>query len=206
LPEKLSEALQRIANRKGVALWPLTITADASLVLELINRRHAPEIFRLVDKNRDYLGRWLPWVAENTDHSHTASFVRRAEEGARKNTEVHYVIRYNQQLVGILGFAKIDRTSQVGMLGFWLGQEWQGLGFMTRACKELIREAFVGQHLLFVEIRCGIENKRSRAIPERLRFQLVGVSKDAEIVQSKSIDHAVYSVSRDAFLCSFQDS
>jgi hypothetical protein len=43
-----------------------------------------------------------------------------------------------------------------------------------------------------VEIRAGVLNTRSRAIPERLGFREDGVLPSAERIGTRVIDHAVY--------------
>ena len=178
-------------------MWPAKISVEPSFVLEKLNRRHAVELFDLVDENRRYLGRWLPWAGQTTVTFDTESFIREAEMGARKNTEVHYAIRYKDEIVGVVGLAKIDATTKIGVMGFWLSERWQGFGLMTKACRRLIREAFLRHHLHKIEIKCGVENAKSRGVAERLSFHLDRVAKAAEIIGDVLIDHVVYSLSAD---------
>jgi ribosomal-protein-serine acetyltransferase len=34
--------------------------------LRILELQHADEMFNLVDKNREYLSKWLPWVNNST--------------------------------------------------------------------------------------------------------------------------------------------
>jgi ribosomal-protein-serine acetyltransferase len=65
---------------------------------------------------------------------------------------------------------------------------------MTAACRAVVRHAFAEMHLQRVVIRCAVENRRSRAIPERLGFKLEGVEREAEWLYDHFVDLAVYSL------------
>ena len=79
-------------------------------------------------------------------------------------------------------------------LGYWLGEEFQGRGLVTAACRRLVAHSFDVLRLHRVEIRCAVENHRSRAIPERLGFRLEGRFREAEWLYDHWVDHAVYAL------------
>ena len=56
----------------------------------------------------------------------------------------------------------------------------------------MLDHAFGPWDLARVEIRAGVANRRSRAIPERLGFREEGVLRAAERIGTRVIDHAVY--------------
>ena len=63
---------------------------------------------------------------------------------------------------------------------------------MTAAVSALVRYGFYTLKLNRVEIRAGIRNRRSRAIPERLGFRHEGTLRQAERLADRHVDHAVY--------------
>ena len=65
---------------------------------------------------------------------------------------------------------------------------------MTAAVCALLDHAFGTLRLSRVEIRAGVENRRSRAIPERLGFSEEGVLRSAERIGSRVIDHVIYAM------------
>ncbi|MFP3338955.1 GNAT family protein, partial [Micrococcus sp. SIMBA_131] len=78
-------------------------------------------------------------------------------------------------------------------IGYWLAENFQGNGIMTAAVKGIIDQAFHEYGLNRVEIQCGIENKKSRAIPERIGFKQEGVVRDAEYLYGHFHDTILYS-------------
>ena len=63
---------------------------------------------------------------------------------------------------------------------------------MTEACRIYTCHAFATWNLNRVEIRCAVENRRSRAIPERLGFQSEGTIREAEWLYDHFVDHVIY--------------
>jgi ribosomal-protein-serine acetyltransferase len=45
-----------------------------------------------------------------------------------------------------------------------------------------------------VEVRAAVENRRSRAIPERLGFRQEGTLRQAELVDGRYLDSVMYSM------------
>ena len=65
---------------------------------------------------------------------------------------------------------------------------------MTRAVSALVDHAFSSLGLNRVEIRAAPENRRSRAIADRLGFQLEGTLRQAQRIGDQYLDNAVYSM------------
>jgi hypothetical protein len=63
---------------------------------------------------------------------------------------------------------------------------------LDRTCT--CRYAFGAWRLHRVEIRAGVDNTRSRAIPERLGFTQEGVAREAKRAGGRSADQVVYAI------------
>lgn len=85
------------------------------------------------------------------------------------------------------------------MIGYWLGEKYQGKGIMTKACKALIQYCFEELNLERIEIRVATENIKSQAIPERLGFQKEGCLRNAEVLYDQYIDLYVYGLLKKEF-------
>jgi len=64
------------------------------------------------------------------------------------------------------------------------------------ACDAIIEYAFKDLQLNRIEIRAGIHNRQSRAVPERLGFVNEGTARQAEWIYDHYIDHAIYGLLR----------
>lgn len=63
---------------------------------------------------------------------------------------------------------------------------------MTKALKALIDYGFKELELNKIEISVAVENKKSRALPERFGFVEEGKIRQAEWLYDHYIDHVIY--------------
>jgi ribosomal-protein-serine acetyltransferase len=82
-------------------------------------------------------------------------------------------------------------------IGYWIRSAYAGRGLVTRAARVLTGIAFEEFGVHRVVIRAGVENVRSRAIPERLGFTLEGVARGEGRGSGGFYDLAVYAVLED---------
>jgi len=169
---------------------------EDDLCLELLRPENAEELFSLTEKHRQYLREWLPWLDNNKYLQNTVDFIKYSRKQYKDSTSMHLAIRYKDNIVGIIGFHKVDWINHSTSIGYWLTEEYQGRGIVTKSCKSLMDYAFGSLGMNRVEIRCAVENSRSRAIPERLGFREEGVAREAEWLYDHYVDHTVYSMLR----------
>ena len=163
--------------------------------LELLEPRHAEPLFQAVDENRAHLQRWLPWVEDTRSADDIRGFIRRTQQQFGENNGFQTaLVTGDDEVAGMIGHHGIDWGSRATSLGYWLAERHQGRGWMTLACGAYLHHAFGALGLNRVEIRAATENRRSRAIPERLGFQLEGVVREVERLAGRYVDHAVYSL------------
>jgi len=191
----LLELFSRLRQKvKGLEAPRFKIEDD--IELRLLEERHAEELFTLMNLNRQYLREWLPWLDNNRSIEDTEEFLRDSLEQFRINNGFQCGIWFQGELAGVIGYHKIDWVNRATSIGYWLGARFQGMGLMTKVCRVLIDYAFNELRLNRVEIRCAVENKKSRAIPERLGFKKEGVIRQAEWLYDRFVDHMVYGMLR----------
>ncbi len=131
-------------------------------------------LWEAIDQERARIGPWMPWVETTLRKDDERVWLERVVADA--STE-GLGIWVEGEFAGGIGLAP-DPFGIVAEIGYWIRAGFEGRGFVTRACEALLTHAFETLGVHRVVIRAGIENVRSRAIPERLGFTLEGVHRE----------------------------
>ncbi len=161
--------------------------------LRLLDESDAQELHSVIEANRDALACWMPWAAGQTLHD-TLTFIRGTCEQLARNDGFQTAVIDHGRIVGMIGFHGISWQHRSTSIGYWLAESVQGHGTMTDAVRALVDHAFGAWRLHRVEIRAGVNNTRSRAIPESLGFTQEGVAHEAERVGGRYADQVVYAI------------
>lgn len=171
-----------------------TLQVDQDIELHVFQPHQANELFQLVNQNRHHLQTWLPWVegiiSPHQAHLIIINWLRQLEGKNGFNAG----IRYKGVLVGGIGFHQTDWYNRFTSIGYFLAKNAEGHGIITRCVKRLVQYAFNELRLNRVEIRCGVNNARSRAVPERLGFTQEGMIRQGEKLNGAFHDLLVYSI------------
>ena len=144
------------------------ITSEIEIRLSLPS--YVEAIFAVIEENREFLRQWLPWLDGTKSANDTRDFIRAQLHQFARGEALHVTIFSNGSVAGVAGFNQIDQTNGIGYTGYWLAEKFNGKGIMTRVVSDLIVIARDELHLQKADICCATENKKSRSIPERLRF------------------------------------
>ena len=116
----------------------MQLKIEQNLFLELLEQKHAQELFELSAANRIHLSQWMPWV----DNMHTVEFIENYIKGTNQRNkdglEFAFVIIESNKIAGRIGIYKIETKNKIGEIGYWIGQEYQGKGLISKSCKKLI--------------------------------------------------------------------
>jgi ribosomal-protein-serine acetyltransferase len=149
----------------------------------------APEIFAIVDANREHLRAWFPWVDRTTGPVQIAEFIEtsRRRDDAREGNGIYR----DGTLLGSAGLSWSTEEMQ-GEIGYWLRADAQGQGLVTQAARALTTYGFqeVGLHRML--IKAAVHNKRSRAVAERLGFVQEGVLREGGNTGLGRVDLVLY--------------
>ncbi len=171
-----------------------TYALGGSAELRLLEPHQAEEFYALVDANRARLRAFLPWVDGTRGPEDVRAFIGKALEQYAGRLGFHAGIWTGGRAAGCIGMHPIDWNNRGVSLGYWIGEEHQGKGLVTAACRAVIRECFETYGLHRVEIRCSSMNTRSCAIPGRLGFHREGTMRHAQKLASGWTDIEVFSL------------
>ncbi len=171
-------------------LYPNPIPAE----LRTFEESDAEALFALIEKNRNSLREWLPWVDQNIAAGDSKKFIQHSASQFQNGDGFQAGIWYNHEPAGVIGYHPIDWLNLSVMIGYWLGEEFRGKGLVTEAVRMLISYAFAHYQLHRVEIKCATGNHKSIAIPRRLGFTEEGILREAERFSDHYVDLIVFSV------------
>lgn len=170
----------------------LFTSANQSTVLQVIGPQHGPGLFQLLETNRDHLRRWHPWVDLLRSEQDVSRAIIAWQQQDANQQGFHAGIWFNGKLCGMISHLHLDKANRWAALSYWLDAAHQGRGIMTESCRAMIAHGFEVWKLNRITIECATENTRSRAIPERLGFELEGIIRQVEWLGDHYADHAIY--------------
>lgn len=172
----------------------MVIKVDNKTELRILEIADAEDIFNTIDTQRDYLGKWLPFVSSTNELSDTEDYVRSVINAINFLAEQTFTIQVSGEFAGIIGYKDTDWANKRTEIGYWLSEKFQRRGIMTRSVERLCEHAFIDMDLNRVQIKCAVENIRSKQIPIRLGFKLEGKERDGELLSNGSFtDIEIYS-------------
>jgi len=165
----------------GVAVRPLA-QADA------------PAMHALMAANRAHLDRWLRWSSPLGTPNDVAAFIAGFETRLAAGDGFHCGIWNDGNLAGGVVCWYIHRQNRNAEVGYWLGEQFTGRGLATRAARWAVDRLFRVERLHRVEMQCGVENRASRAVAERLGFRAEGVRRESHWITDRFVDHVMYAM------------
>lgn len=150
----------------------------------------------LAEENLEYLSEWFAWPRFCKTQEDFKEFVKDSLHKYAEGTSRNCAIKYRSEIVGNSGFNTINSNLKVVEIGYWLGQQYQGHGIVTRVCRYLIDYAFTKLDMEKVQISVAEGNLPSRAVCERLGMQLEGIITHREKIGDKILNHAIYGIHR----------
>lgn len=167
---------------------------NPGLELRQLQPADAPALFAVVDRHRDSLRVWLPWVDATKKPADSETYIKNVLREKEETRAFFCGIWSLGRLVGCIGHNRIDWAQRIGFPAYWLAPDSEGQGIMTRCCRVVIEHGFRELQLQRMLIAVATDNHHAQKLPARLGFKQVSVLKKAEWLYDHHVDHIIYSL------------
>lgn len=125
-------------------------------------------------------------------------FIRDSAKKRRKKEEFCFaiVIKNTNELIGSISLVKINWFYKWAEVGYWIGKDFRGNGFMSEAVRGLLDYGFKKINLNRIEINCFVENKASKRVIEKVGGVFEGKMRQKVFLRGKFYDLLVFSILR----------
>ena len=172
---------------------PFPIIQTEHLVLRRISISDVAEIFNMRSDTRvmKYIDR--P-IAESLDDA--LILIAKIDESLSLNDGITWgiALNENQELIGTIGFWRIDKPNYRAEIGYLMKMEWQGKGLMQEAMSVVISYGFGNMQLHSIEANVNPENILSKKILEKNGFVQEAYYKENYFHNGSFLDSAIYSL------------
>jgi [ribosomal protein S5]-alanine N-acetyltransferase len=152
---------------------------------------------KLRRESRDFLEPWEPsWARDELERG---AFRERLSRYARERQDgsghVYFIfLRGGGELAGGITLGHIKRgVAQSGVIGYWMGEQFAGHGYMSEAVDVIKRHAFGPLALHRVEAACIPDNERSVRLLKKAGFELEGQFRSYLKINGRWRDHLLFS-------------
>ena len=151
-----------------------TVEVEGNLRLVQVRPDQADRLFELTDNNREYLGRFLPWVPYVKTVEDSQKHIAETIENRANGKIYTYGIEYDGEIVGDISLRNLQDESQAPEIGYWISPDYSGKGLTTKAVRALTDLAIGKMGLHKIAIRANPENIASNKVAEKAGYTLVG--------------------------------
>ncbi|MGG1674433.1 GNAT family N-acetyltransferase [Neobacillus sp. NRS-1170] len=153
-------------------------------------------VYEAMQASIEELKPWMPWAHREQTELDVEANMRDAHAKflTREDLRLHLYDKETGKFIGSSGLHRINWDVPKFEIGYWIDSRYSGKGFITEAVEAITNFAFTELQAKRVEIRCDSKNVRSKAIAERLGFDLEGIlKKDAISADGKELrDTCIY--------------
>ena len=140
----------------------------------------AKQIYAVVDKSRNRLREWLPWVdrTNSAEDEYTNFLVEwcKAHWEAEEGFAYLIISKETKQILGCVDIFNISQKNISGEIGYWLSDDAEGNGYMKEAVCALENESF-NAGINRIVIKNDTKNLRSVHVTEQCGYVLEGVMR-----------------------------
>jgi ribosomal-protein-serine acetyltransferase len=176
---------------------PLQIETDRLILRAPQQAGEGNVVHQAIKDSINELKQWLNLFQTIPTVEETEILLRKAHIDFLKRESFRYLIFHKDtnDFIGTASLHRINWKISKCEIGYWVNSQFSGNGYMTEVVNELTNFGFQQLKFRRIEIRCESKNDKSRAIPEKLGFELEGTLRNDDLSSdgSKLIDTCIYS-------------
>ncbi|MGL5406627.1 MAG: GNAT family N-acetyltransferase [Propionibacteriaceae bacterium] len=184
--------------------WPVDLRYGP-LRLRPLRRRDQRAWFEVRQRNWDWLREWEPTSPPSNPQQPLTftGLVRKLRRDARDNKALPFALTWesegeSERLIGQISMSGIVAGSgQYAQVGYWIDEEYAGLGIVPFAVAAVCDYGFFVMGLHRIEIVIRPENAKSLRVIEKLGFREEGGRPEYLHINGEWRDHRVFALHRD---------
>lgn len=132
--------------------------------LRKLNQRNLPDLFQVIQVNRDELSVWVKWIKTiNTLEDLIAWY-------QQLNAPIIYLVMVEKKVVGMTDISQISHGNKRGEVGIWLAKNVQKKGYAKKALLKLEDIASKQYGLSELEMMIAPDNQASLRLATSLNY------------------------------------
>lgn len=156
------------------------VSVDDNLSLVQLQPDQADRLFELTDKNRDYLGKFLPWPPYVKTVEDSRKHIEETLENRVADSTYTYGIEFDGEIVGDISLRNINDKARSPEIGYWISPDHSGQGLTTKSVQALTSLGLSTLGLDKIIIRADPDNIASNKVAEKAGYTLVGSETENE--------------------------
>lgn len=146
-----------------------------------------------IDKNRTFLRQYLLWVdkTNSLEDCRAATDMFAAKWSDRSTFAYSVVLKSTGRAIGSIDIHNIDTDNHKAEIGYWLSEEQNGCGYMTKSVQLIENKSFsLGMNRLVIAVQK--ENLPSARVAQRNHYIYEGTLKQALYKYGAFYDEDIY--------------
>lgn len=152
--------------------------------LTLVEEDMAAKFYRIIQKDREQLGKWCSWANKIRFIDDEKAFIK----AARQDCIFILAIIDEQNPIGIIDLHNLDEDKHTCEIGYWLSSEYQGKGIMYNSLQVMNCYAFNFFDIEKLKIISQIKNMKCRHVAKRAGFNFKEIKDPFAIYTKEKTD------------------
>jgi len=168
------------------------IPVSQHIELRSVEERYTTDLHNLVIKNKTFLQTAFDWAQHVGSEEDTRRNVQSNHMLHQRGYAKMFLIFASDELVGVLSFNAIEPANKTGYIGYWLDEDHQGQGILSRSLQAFMRYYVERGEIRRFVIKCRVANQHSNNVAVRNGFTLEGCLREAEYLNGRFDDVNIY--------------